>query len=377
MLMASRGWWGPSAQPTMRNSLDLTEELIRADLDAADERALMGRTAGYLYILSGLVVIGGQALPGADQGHTEVALGLGLGVLAFGMASLFGWIPWERAPWWQHKLAGVVLMPVCGLILSATGGSVSYALPLLILPLFFISYFYPPKWAWGLVTALVIAAATPLAYDDRSLEVAYPGMVLAVAASCFTLTAVVVWLKSQLVEAELRQRVMALRDSLTDLGNRRAFDAALEEEIVRAGEYTGDRVPVPSALLFVDLDLFKEVNDDVHGHQAGDRVLQAVAERCALAVRPGDTLARIGGDEFAVVAPRAGHDGARRMKDSLERAVSGVAPASDAPALTATVSYALVGEDGRDAGELMRAVDRQLHDTKRSRRGHGAQALAS
>ena len=57
--------------------------------------------------------------------------------------------------------------------------------------------------------------------------------------------------------------------------------------------------------------------------------------------------------------------------------MSGVAPAPDAPTLTATVSYALVGEDGRDAGELMRAVDRQLHDAKRSRDGHGAQALVS
>ncbi len=358
----------------MRDSRPDTEELIRDDMDVADERALMGRTAGYLYLLAALVVIGGQALPATDRGHPEVALGLGFYILLFGMASLLGWIAWERAPWWQHKLAAVALMPVSGVILWATGGAVSYALPLLILPLFHISYFYPPAWAWGLVTALVITTATPLAYDDRSLAVAYPGMVLAVAVSCFALTAVVVWLKSQLVDAERRQRAMALRDSLTELGNRRAFDAALQGEVVRAGEYTGDRAP--SALLFVDLDRFKEVND-AHGHQAGDRVLRAVAERCAAAVRPGDTLARIGGDEFAVVAPRAGREGARRMKSSLEKAVAGVSPAPAAPPLTATVSYALLGEDGRDAGELMRAVDRHLHDAKRSRDAPGSQALVS
>jgi len=360
----------------MRDRAADIEEPIRDDLGAADERALMGRTAGYLYLLAAVVVMGGQALPAGDKGHPEVALGLGFYVLLFGLASLVGWIPWHRAPWWQHKLAGVVLMPICGVILWASGGAVSYVLPLLILPLFFVSYFYPPRWAWGLVTALVLTAATPLLYDDRSLAVAYPGTVLAVAVSSFTLTAVVVWLKSKLVDAERRQRTMALRDSLTELGNRRAFDAALQEEVERAGAYTGDRVPVASALLFVDLDRFKEVND-VYGHQAGDSVLRSVAGRCASAVRPGDTLARIGGDEFAVVAPRAGRDGARRIKTSLERAVAAVSPAPGAPAVTATVSYALLGEDGRDAGQLMRVVDRHLHDAKRSRERRESAALVS
>ncbi len=352
-----------------------TGELTRDDV-VADERGLMGHTAGYLYLLAALVVIGGQALPDAERAHTGVALGVGVYVLVFGVASLLGWIPWARLPWWQHKVAGVVLMPISGVILWATGGAVSYALPLLVLPLFFISYFYPPKWAWGLISALVVTAATPLAYDDRAMRVAYPATVLAIAAASFAFTPVVVWLKFRLVEAERLQRAMALSDSLTRLANRRAFDSALQEEVVRAREDTGDRVPVPSALLFVDLDSFKEVND-VHGHQAGDRVLRAVAERCAAAVRPGDTLARIGGDEFAVVAPRAGRDGAQRMKSSLETAVAGVSPAPGAPCLTATVSFALLGEDGSEARELMRVVDRQLHDAKRSRRSHASQALVS
>lgn len=359
----------------MRDSHTDTEDLVRDGTAFADERALMGRTAAFLYLLAALVVLGGQALPATDRDHTVVALGLGFYVLAFGIASI-RWIPWERAPWWQHKLAGVVLMPICGVILWATGGAVSYALPLLVLPLFFISYFYPPRWAWGLVTALVLAAATPLLYDDRSLDVAYPAMVLAVAVSCFTLTAVVVLLKSRLVGAERRQRAMALSDSLTGLANRRAFDAALHDEIERAEEPTPSRTPVPSALLFVDLDRFKDVND-MYGHQAGDRVLHAVAERCASAVRPGDLLARIGGDEFAVVAPRAGRGGASRIKLSLEQAVSTVSPEAGAPPVTATVSFVLVGEDGRDAGELMRAVDRHLHDAKRSRDAHAPAQLVS
>lgn len=359
----------------MHESATHNRELNRHDVEAVDERALMGRTAGYLYVLSALVVIAGQALPATDPGHTEVALALGAYVLVFGIASIRGWIPWERAPWWQHKLAGVVLVPISGLLLWATGGVVTYVLPLLILPLFFISYFYPPRWAWGLVGLLVLAVAAPLAYDDRAVDVAYPAKVLAVAVACFTLTAVVVRLKSLLVDAERLQRAMALQDSLTELANRRAFDAALQGEVERAAGYEGERVPVPSALLFVDLDRFKEVNDD-YGHQAGDRVLRAVAASCAEVVRPGDTLARIGGDEFAVVVPRAGREGARRIKAALEAAVSRASPAPGAPQITATVSFALFGEDGREANELMRVVDRQLHDAKRERDGREREALA-
>jgi len=306
-----------------------TEELLRDDPGGVPEGGLMGRTAGYLYLLAALVLIAGQALPSSGRSHTGIAVGLGLGVLAFGVASIRDWIPWSRAPWWQHQLAGIVLMPVCGVILWATGGAISYALPLLVLPLFFISYFYPPRWAWGLVTLLVLAAASPLAYDDRAIDLAYPAITLAVVVSSFTLTGVVVWLKARLVEAERRQRAMALRDSLTELANRRAFDAALAEEVGRFESFEGERTPVPSALLFVDLDRFKEVND-AYGHQTGDRILRAVARRCAAAVRPGDTLARIGGDEFAVVAPRAGRDGAARIKRALEEAVASVAPAPEA-----------------------------------------------
>jgi len=293
-------------------------------------------------------------------------IGLSLYLLVYGAASVSDVIPWSRAPMWHHELAGIVLMPVCGLVLWATGGASSYALPLLVLPLFFLSYFYPPRWAWALIALLVLTSGTPLLYDSAAEEVAYPARWLTVAVACFSLTGVVVWLKGRLVEAELRQRAMALRDSLTQLGNRRAFDAALQSEVVRAGEVGGERSAAPSALVFVDLDRFKDVND-FHGHPAGDRVLRAVAERCVAAVRPGDTVARIGGDEFAVVAPRAGREGAERMARALEEVVAEVAPAPGAEPIGATVSYALLGEDGRNAAELLRAADRRLHDAKRAR----------
>jgi len=336
----------------------------------------MGTTAGFLCLFVALVLLAGLLLPGSERDHAAVVVGCALYLLAYGIGSYMDWIPWSRAPMWQHELAAVAMMPVAGVILWATGGASSYALPLLILPLFFIAYFYRRRMALLFVGLLVLTFGTPLLYDPNAMEVGYPARVLTVAVASFAFMTVVVWLKEKLVVAERRQRAMALRDSLTGLGNRRAFDAALQREVAHFGELDGDRDRVPSALLIVDLDRFKAVND-AFGHPAGDRVLRGVANCCAGVVRPGDTLARIGGDEFAVVAPRAGRAGARRMARALEEAVAAVAANPEADPMSATVSYALTGEDGRNAAELMHEADRRLHEAKRHRRNTGASSMVS
>ena len=100
---------------------------------------------------------------------------------------------------------------------------------------------------------------------------------------------------------------MARVDPLTGLTNRRGFDEALSLALA-----TGERF----TLLLADVDYFKQINDRF-GHTTGDRVLRELAAHTSAAVRTGDCLARIGGDELALVAPGAGSDAARRLAEAL------------------------------------------------------------
>ncbi len=109
---------------------------------------------------------------------------------------------------------------------------------------------------------------------------------------------------------------LSSRDALTGLANRRAFDLALEREIDRVA-----RSGEPALLLVLDIDHFKKIND-AHGHGAGDQVLRAVANALIDSVRPMDLVARVGGEEFAIILPNCaaafGETGAERVRRRVE-----------------------------------------------------------
>ena len=146
---------------------------------------------------------------------------------------------------------------------------------------------------------------------------------------------------------------MARRDALTGLANRRTLQHELERAITRA-EAAGE----PLSLVMLDVDKFKEHND-LHGHQAGDRVLKTAAGSWSQLLGPGDTLARYGGDEFIAILPGTGLPDALKLAERMRTAVgSGV-----------TASVGVAEWDGSQSGaRLISAADAALYDAKRAGR---------
>lgn len=165
---------------------------------------------------------------------------------------------------------------------------------------------------------------------------------------------------------ERRLAHQATHDPLTGLPNRNLFATRLTEALERAGKSDAS-----VGVLFIDLDSFKAVNDTL-GHAAGDRTLSAIADAIRRCIRSGDTVARIGGDEFAVLldemqALDEAHVIAARISDHIARPIRiGKAPVHT----TASVGIA-IGIPGRDSAEsLLDEADRAMYDAKRAgRRG--------
>jgi diguanylate cyclase (GGDEF)-like protein len=328
--------------------LGLRESLgrpLHADGNPWDDGPLPDFTSGLMWSATGLFGVAVLALPGSDHRHVLLAIGLGFFSVAWGLTSIAMAARGRGMALGLRALVTAATMPLVALALWATGGATSFIQPVMIFTALFISYFFPPKLAWPLMALFVYAFATPLFYDERAIEVGYPArLVMFTLAVAGTMVAVQ-FLKNRLVRAELHQRTMAELDPLTGVSNRRGFDLALERAAA-----TGE----PYALILVDLDDFKRVNDE-QGHPAGDAVLQSVALAAASVARQGDCLARIGGDEFALVAPGAGASGVLRLLHDLRESIE--------PA--ATFAAALVPDDARTPDELVACADSRLLASKR------------
>jgi diguanylate cyclase (GGDEF)-like protein len=334
--------------------------------EAADERSRMGRISGILWLIAGVVGIVALYLPGSQHAAQGWVLALGAAVLAYGLGSVVGWIPWERASTTALALGMVFTIPVVGLALYLTGGALSYVQPLLVGSLLYAAFFFPPRWAWPLSIELILCAGTPLLYDPSAVDDAFVPRYLALVAGYLGATWVIVGLKKRLVAAEIVQRDIANRDPLTGIANRRRFDALLQRELAArnhpAGRRDGDESPL--ALLLLDLDDFKGINDRF-GHQVGDAVLRDAAKRAQSILRSTDTIARIGGDEFAIIAPGAHGDNVVRVAESVTNAVGSHDPDSAAPTPSASIGWAVFPTEGRDFETLMRVADDRMLKRKR------------
>ncbi len=161
-------------------------------------------------------------------------------------------------------------------------------------------------------------------------------------------------------EAERLAQALARQDALTGLANRRYFEEECERRLTRARRQS-DRF----ALLFIDLDRFKQINDNL-GHEAGDRLLQVVSDRLKKGVRPEDFVGRLGGDEFAVLM----HDGGG--EDTAEHVAARLLADVSRPVMllgreitpSVSIGIAYYPKDGASRDALLRRADTAMYRAK-------------
>lgn len=160
------------------------------------------------------------------------------------------------------------------------------------------------------------------------------------------------------LERELRR--LAYTDRLTSLPNRALFHDRLEQALAMA-----KRRDTPAAVLFLDLDRFKIINDSL-GHEIGDKVLVSVARRLRGCLRAEDTLARLGGDEFAILLPEIGNrQDTHRVTDKCLSALSGPEViGSHELTVNVSIGVAIFPQDGADVQHLLRSADAAMYRAK-------------
>ncbi len=265
--------------------------------------------------------------------------------------------------------SGVVAL----LVFSGSGGSL--LLPYLVLPLLVVTALYygaPGAAAAGLITAVIadILSALghgPFAFTPDS-ENALVGLQLFTAVELLTVY-MLVGLRAQLLSAQARAARLSkekLIDPLTGTGNRFALDEAL---VTVTTEPPVGVSSEPAAALFLDLDGFKPINDE-HGHEVGDEVLVEVARRIERAVRAEDTVARIGGDEFAIVCPGADETVAKALVRRLEEAIHTPMNVCGLDlTVSASIGYAWIPAPTGDPAALIRRADLSMYESKSKRDG--------
>lgn len=165
---------------------------------------------------------------------------------------------------------------------------------------------------------------------------------------------------TQLVASLAQSQHMAYHDALTGLPNRAYFNEKLDEVLLEFRDREG------FALIFLDLDRFKEVND-TYGHAAGDAVIREVSAKLNTLINPSDTLARMGGDEFAIIKRTTSQDEIEAFGHKIDATVSKPFEISGGVArVGVSIGVAIAPEAGIEATDIVRRADLALYQAKKN-----------
>jgi diguanylate cyclase (GGDEF)-like protein len=338
----------------------------RDEIDS--EAAAAGRIALNLAPFAGAAALAAvMALVGTTVDWAQYTTAIGLVVLA-GLVRL---APWPRARGARELLPSLIFLVAVAFLRSATGGAGSGIAVVALLPVFWTALHGDRRQLCVVTIGVIVLFLAPLmllggqAYPQSQ----YRAGVLFLAVSTiigFTTQRLVAAVRFKagesraamiaLIEqeaaaeserAELLSRLtdLASTDALTGLPNRRTWDVSLTEALAN-GE--------PFVLAMLDFDHFKSFNDSL-GHPAGDRLLKESAAAWREELRAGDILARIGGEEFALLLPKCAPEDALMVVDRLRQRVHGEQTCS---------AGVVVHEPGESAETLMARVDEALYEAK-------------
>ena len=359
------GLLGASGRPArlaLASALALAAAWYATDTSVLMRLAVLAASVGLVLVvlerfgrIPGLSVLDG--VMGATSAAAVVALLDGSAELALSVGGAVGGMALSR---WQPSPA--MLLTGAGTIALGAGEPVAIAAsPLMALAAWRTEPRVGPgpEFRWTVLAAIIAfatAALTLLAVGQFTM-LSDAAAALAVVTVLAGMARAGVTVTNRLRESNVR----ALTDDLTGLGNRRHLVERLQAAIDRGGAM---------ALLLIDLDGFKELNDTL-GHHAGDQVLRQIGPRLGSAVREHDTLARLGGDEFALVlAPGdevAASTAGLRLRGALEHSfdVEDIVVHIDA-----SVGIALFPDHAPDPIGLLQRADVAMYEAKRMRTGH-------
>ena len=340
--------------PPLRERLSWRNSI---DEGAPASRASMARTGAVFGAAAGLFALVSVAVP--DAKINDERLLVAVGVASFLMAGIL-LIAYDQLPIRGFHVAAALGGALASVAVYAWGTKSAYApLPYVWVTLG-VFYFFPLRAA--LVHLALIAAGYAAALAAESPTGSVVDGWIATVGTLLVAGVFVALVRDRLAGLIANLTDAARRDPLTDLFNRRGFEEIFDIELERAR-----RTGAPLSVIVGDLDRFKRINDEF-GHPAGDDALRRIGRAIRAVKRRFDSAARVGGEEFALLAPDCDEHGAYMLSERIRSDVERNFANGPATALTVSFGIATYPLHGQSAEALLRAADQALYQAKEAGR---------